>query len=94
MASQTKFCTYNLHGFKQGEHCLAELCSSADIIFIQEHWLHQNDFNKFDVFQNFTLFASSALNDAYSRGFMIGRPFGGIAIMIRNSIVCAAKLVV
>ena len=33
-----KVATYNMHGFRQGNMQLQELCNVYDIVYIQEHW--------------------------------------------------------
>ena len=81
-----KMVTYNLHGIKQGEHFLLELLLNHDIICVQEHWLSVAEFNKLiDFNKDFTVIATSAMEDKLCRGVLHGRPFGGLAVFIRNS---------
>jgi len=89
--------TYNLHGFNQGCEYLKVLCSSCDIIFTQEHWLAPFDLGSLnDVDSNMICFASSAMDKAISTDCLRGRPFGGLAVYVRNTLnnvklICASQ---
>lgn len=43
---------------------------------------------------NYSFFGSSAMNACVSSGPLIGRPFGGTAIMVNNKYVCATTSLV
>src|SRR2546425_1190954 len=80
--------TYNLHGYNQGLSYLCELLSHNDIICVQEHWLSSSDSNKLlDINGDFLVVAFYALDDALGRGVLRGRPFGGLAIFIKSSLI-------
>ena len=86
--------TFNLYGFNQGCSYLVELLKSNDIICVQEHWLSSIDFSKLtNLDNNFTVLCSSAMEDVLSKGPLRGRPFGGVAIFIRNSIIKKLKVI-
>ena len=86
--------TYNLHGFNQGYPLLCSLCSHSDIIMIQEHWLPPFDLFKLDTISSeFTSFASSAMTHAVQSDILKGRPFGGVAILVRNNIASKVKCI-
>ena len=54
--------SYNLHGFNQGTILLKSLCSTRDILFVQEHWLAPFDLDKLNaVNPNMICFASTAM---------------------------------
>jgi exonuclease III len=93
MAVTTNICTYNMHGFRQGIDCLRELCKSMDIILVQEHWLAPDDLIKLDIDPDFIAFSSSAMEKTVSHGFLRGRPYGGIALLLRRHLAMRAKLV-
>ena len=38
-------------------------------------------------------FASSAMNDVISRDCLLGRPFGGVGVYVKQSLASIAKLV-
>ena len=86
--------TYNMHGFRQGYDCLVNLCMNCDIVFVQEHWLAPFDLCYLDqVCQDMICYSSSALTDSISKGCLRGRPFGGVAIFVKNTLTKDVKLV-
>ena len=85
--------TYNLHSLKQGSGFLECLCGNSDIIFVQEHWLAPFNINQLDnICPNFVCFATSAMNDAVSNRLLVGRPFGGVAILIKQNLATEFKV--
>lgn len=77
--------SYNLHGYNQGCHGVKDLISiiSPDIIMMQEHWLTSANLYKLNsLSMDYFVFASSAMNECVDSGPLIGRPFGGTAILI------------
>ena len=52
MASFIKFASYNLYGLNQGKALLYGLCSSFDIIAVQEHWVLESELYKISDFHN------------------------------------------
>ena len=53
-----------------------------DVILIQEHWLFPDDLNELSRLKNnFLYFASSAMDNKISQNSLVGRPFGGVAIL-------------
>ena len=79
--------TYNLHGFNQGSDYLKEVCEIElfDILFIQEHWLTPDFMCKLDTLSvNYKVFGKSAMELTMSTGFLRGRPFGGVAVIIKK----------
>src|SRR3989442_12741761 len=86
--------TFNLHGFNQGSSYLVELLKCNDIICVQEHWLSSNDFCKLtNLDSNFTVLCSSSMEEVLSRGPLRGRPFGGIAVFIRNAFIKKLEII-
>jgi len=86
--------SYNLHGFNQGKIPLQSLCSTCDILFVQEHWLAPFDLDKLNaVNPNMICFASTAMDDAVSRDCLVGRPFGGVAIYVNENLAGITKLI-
>ena len=75
-----------MHGFMNGITMLQSLCSVSDIILVQEHWLHTHELHKFtDLFTDFDCHGLSSMNEKLAAGLMVGRPFGGIAILWKKS---------
>jgi len=86
--------SYNLHGFNQGTILLKSLCSTRDILFVQEHWLAPFDLDKLNaVNPNMICFASTTVDDAVSRDCLVGRPFGGVAIYVNENLASITLLI-
>src|ERR1700743_1948336 len=82
-----KICSYNMHGFNNGRPLLESLCDTHDIILLQEHWLSSNDLYKLDsVNDKFNCHGVSAMDEKLSSGILVGRPFGGVAILWKNEL--------
>ena len=81
-----KCCSYNMHGFYNGISMLHSLCESHDIVCVQEHWLHNYEFSKFsDWCPEFNVYGISAMNDKVASGILVGRPFGGVAVLWKKN---------
>ena len=89
-----KVATYNMHGLNQGSAFVEHMCKDHDIIFLQEHWLAFFDLSRLDsICSRMVCFASSAMDSKISSGCLRGRPFGGVAVLIRDTIVTNVTLV-
>jgi len=89
-----KIATYNLHGLNQGGSMLHSLCRVKDVVFVQEHWQAPFDLNRlYNLCDDCICFATSAMDDAISKGCLYGRPFGGIAIFVKKTLGNVTKLV-
>ncbi len=59
-----------------------KLLQNADFLFLQEHWLHNNDLSCLcNIGINLSFHGCSAMNDNV---VLQGRPFGGVAILWHN----------
>jgi Reverse transcriptase (RNA-dependent DNA polymerase) len=77
--------TYNIHGFKQNWSYLQDRTQFNDIIFVQEHWLLSDELNLLGNINNdFVVFAKSSMNAKCEKGLLKGRPFGGVAVLVRR----------
>jgi exonuclease III len=95
--------TYNMHGFNQGKELVMLLCNSlnVDFILLQEHWLSSVDMSKLhELSADYMCYGVSAMDTVLSENILKGRPYGGVAIMVRNKyfdyckvILCAERLV-
>ena len=75
--------TYNCQGLKSSIHDVQALCSSYDLIFIQESWLFQYELPILSrIDSEFEGFGLSAIDD--TTNIVQGRPYGGMAILIRK----------
>ena len=84
-----KIMSYNMHGFHQGCPALndAIVQCSPDLILLQEHWLTPANLYLFDShFANYFSFGSSAMSEKVESGMLRGRPFGGVAILVKSSL--------
>lgn len=76
--------SYNSQGSSPSRMAyISKLLENNDFVFIQEHWLRKCQFNMYNVLQNANLHSISAMDDEV---LSIGRPFGGCAIIWKNSL--------
>ena len=69
------------------------LCDNSDIIFLQEHWLFPADIPSLSkVHSDFMSFGISSMD--VTDGIVLGRPFGGVAVMWRKHLTSRVKPVV
>jgi len=79
-----KTISWNCNGFKSSVYDINQLCERYDIIFIQEHWLRDDELTMIKtVHPDFTGFGISAMDT--SNGLLLGRPYGGVCILWRKS---------
>jgi len=84
-SNSLRLVTYNLHGFNQGSILLNDLCNNFDLIAVQEHWLSTPELHKLINFNNnFQGFAWSAMSDKLQNGILVGRPFGGLGLLVNK----------
>ena len=75
--------TYNCYGMKSSIVDLYELCRHNDLIFLQEIWLFKFELNLIStIHPEFEAYGISAIQD--SEEIINGRPYGGLAILIRK----------
>jgi len=87
MASFIKFTTINLHGLNQGKSMLFDLCGSMDVIAVQEHCLLESETDRISDFHKYFIgIASSAMKQRSEAGLLVGRPHGGLWILVRKSL--------
>ena len=81
--------SYNMHGYNQGLSLLHDMISShtPDLLFLQEHWLTPHNMIKFNNdFTDFYVFGCSAMEACVESGPLVGRPFGGTAILVKKDL--------
>src|SRR5271163_2521657 len=90
-----KICSYNMHGYNNGVSTVRDLCLNYDIILLQEHWLLKDCLYKIDNINNdFQSFSLSSMNDKAASGSLVGRLFGGVAVLWRKSLLsCYIRIV-
>ena len=63
---------------------LKDSIDSLDLCFIQEHWLMKSRLNRlYDLSPDFLSVSVSSIDDS---SLLVGRPFGGCAILYRKSL--------
>ena len=89
-----RVCSYNMHGFTNGLPLAKELCNDHDVILLQEHWLLQDNLHKISsISSEFQAYSLSSMNEKIARGILVGRPFGGVAVLWRKSLACLVKVI-
>ena len=63
-----------------------ELLDNSDFLLIQEHWLYEDNFHKFDEIDNNINICKSGKSAMDSSLIRVGRPHGGCIILWRDSI--------
>ena len=80
--------TYNMHGFNQGAELLENYCSNAkaDFMLLQEHWLSSDVLYKLDnLAHGYSCFSVSSMDSVLETCLLRGRPFGGLAILVKEN---------
>ena len=75
-----KITSYNSQGFGSDKTIFAaSLLMNCDILLLQEHWLHSENFDDFSRLGNVNYHACTPMDSG--SGVHYGRPFGGCAII-------------
>lgn len=83
--SLTTFISFNCKGFKRSIDGVRDLCSTADIVALQETWLLPHDVPLLGTTHpDFAYYGKSAVDT--SAGILRGRPYGGVAILWRKQV--------
>ena len=84
--------SYNCKSFKRNIGGIARLCDASDIVFLQEHWLFPSELPLLNnAHEDFISFGTSSIDP--SRGLMLGRPFGDVAVLWKNDLASVVKAV-
>ena len=77
--------SYNCRSVKQNIQSVRELCSSSDIICLQETWLPVQEQNFLaNVDSMFSFYGKSPVD--LSQSLLYGRPFGGVAFLYNKTL--------
>jgi len=83
-----------MHGYNLGIGCLTDICSVSDVVLLQEHWLFPDNLHVLSNIHNeFLYYANSAMEKKLTNGVFRGRPFGGVAILVRKTLACCTTLI-
>ena len=92
MTAQTlKICSYNCGGLKRELPHVNQLCTSHDIILLQETWMYRQDLPQLNSVHKDFLGAGVTCVDL-SDGPVLGRPYGGLAVLWRRSLASAVRV--
>ena len=70
-----------------GATMLNELCGTHSIVAVQEHWLREDELDKFALINNkFSYHAASGMNKSVSNSITVGRPYGGTGFLWHHSL--------
>ena len=77
-----------MHGFNQGSSTIRDLITlyAPDVILIQEQWLTPANLHNIESFDGYFSYSSSATARVTIAGVLRGRPFGGVAALIKDSL--------
>ena len=82
--SGVQLCTFNCRSVKNCLPDVMNLCRSHDLVLLQEHWLLPHELSLLNsIHPEFLSTGLSAVD--VSSGILVGRPYGGTAILYRKS---------
>ena len=86
-------CSFNCRSFKNSLPSVHKLCSEHDIVLLQEHWLIPNDLHMLNTAHaDFLSFGQSAVD--LTSDILVGRPYGGTAILYRKCLAGKINLLI
>ena len=83
----------NCHGFNMGTlRYLQDKCVSFDVILLQETWLSNDNSGRLDyISPDFVVMRSSAMEQKLHNDYLVGRPYGGTAVLYNKRLLCSVK---
>jgi exonuclease III len=85
-------CSYNMHGFNQGENFLRNNIDKFDVLCLQEHWLYPSTITEMcDISDEYEFKVISCMSD--DEFVAVGRPKGGISIAWKKSLNSVVKYI-
>lgn len=85
-------CTFNCRSSKSSVDEIRQLCNNYDIVMLQEHWLLPNELNILSsIHPEFFAIAQSAVD--ISQDILVGRPYGGTAILYKKQLASIMSVV-
>ena len=92
MQSKISLTSYNCRSLKNSLIDIRNLCNNNDIILLQEHWIPQQELSYINtISNNFIAFSSSPVD--LSAGLLVGRPYGGLSILVKKNIANYFKVI-
>ena len=97
-SSRLSIISYNLHGYNQGLPGCTERTdrqTESSVIAYQEHWLTTDNLDKLNnISIDYFVCGSSAMDASVGAGPLVGRLFGGTAILITKSLISVTNIIV
>jgi exonuclease III len=85
-------CSFNCRSVKSSIDEVYQLCASHSFVFLQEHWLLPNELSMLSaIHPDFIAFSHSSVD--LSNGILVGRSFGGTAVLFRKQLASAIRTV-
>lgn len=85
LVHNTVLVTFNCKSLKRSINGVRQLCKDADIIALQETWLLPHDLSLLATIDDEFGYTGTSAVDT-SKGMLIGRPYGGVALLWRKSL--------
>ena len=90
--TKIRISSFNCKNFKTSIEEIKELCSQNDIVLLQETWLTEQELHILSEISNEFYYKGLSAMDTQN-GLIVGRPYGGVAIMWRKSLGSSVKSV-
>lgn len=75
--------SFNCRSVKSSLGEIVKLCENSDFLLLQEHWLLPHELNMLNsIHPDYLAFSTSAVD--LSEGILVGRPYGGTAILYKK----------
>ena len=87
-----KISSFNCHSLKNSLTEVHSICSSNDIVFLQETWLAKFELNNLNAIHQDFLGNGTSAFDSYN-SILSGRPFGGVAILWKKCLQARIKVI-
>jgi len=91
-----KCVSFNMHGINQVGSLVEHWCNekSFDVVLLQELWLSPASLSELNkIAGSFSCFSVSSMEDVCNSGLLKGRPFGGLAVLVKQELSKKCKLV-
>eukprot|EP00118_Oscarella_pearsei_P023150 m.273260 g.273260 ORF g.273260 m.273260 type:complete len:967 (+) comp40573_c0_seq2:1097-3997(+) len=85
MGTELKVVSFNCRGFQSSKDDIDRLARQADIFMLQEHWIRPEQFSVLNDVGD-SKFAYTAVSPMEKGQCVQGRPFGGVALLWRNTL--------
>ena len=83
--------SWNCNGYNSSEYDVRLLCEQHDVLFLQEHWLREDELSKLNTLHpDFNGYGISAMKTDSS--ILRGRPYGGVCVLWRKSLSNSFKI--